>query len=38
MCLMNVGCKQKRDMYIHEKMMLGMMVVMLLAAVVWWVN
>lgn len=35
MCSMD-GCKQKKGMCIHEKMMLGMMVVAMVAAVAWW--
>lgn len=35
MCPME-GCKQERGMCIHEKIMLGMVIVMMLAAVVWW--
>lgn len=34
MCSMN-GCKQKQGMCIHEKMMLGMMVVAAVAVVAW---
>ena len=35
MCSMK-GCKEKQGMCIHEKMMLGMMVVALAAAAFWW--
>lgn len=37
MCSMD-GCKKKQGMCIHEKMMLGMMVVIMVMAVVWWMK
>jgi hypothetical protein len=32
------GCKKKQGMCIHEKMMLGMMVAIIIAAAVWFVK
>lgn len=37
MCPMK-GCKQQQGMCIHEKMMAGMMVIFMVAAVVWWLK
>jgi hypothetical protein len=37
MCSMD-GCKKKQGMCIHEKMMLGMMVVIMVMAAVWWMK
>ena len=37
MCSMK-GCKEKQGMCIHEKMMLGMVVVVMAAVAVWWLQ
>jgi hypothetical protein len=37
MCPMD-GCKQKQGMCVHEKMMLGMMIIIMVATVAWWLK
>jgi hypothetical protein len=37
MCSMD-GCKQKNGMCVHEKMMLGIMVIIVLGSLVWWLK
>lgn len=38
MCSMDGSCKKKQGMCIHEKMMLGVVVIMMIAAAVWWLK